>query len=78
MAYERQRDDDHTEHNYTLNTSLWRLGLSRHIELRVQTDVFLTHRSQSDNTCWGSLGVGTKMRLIDDGVLRIKPNKYDD
>ena len=64
-AYERDRTAEPAEHNYTLNTSLWRLGLSERIELRVQTDVFLTHRSQSDNTCWGSLGVGTKMRIFE-------------
>ena len=30
-AYERDRTAEPAEHNYTLNTSLWRLGLSERI-----------------------------------------------
>ncbi len=75
-AYERDRTAEPAEHNYTLNTSLWRLGLSSRIELRVQTDAYLTHFSNtSDFTfsksgrCWGNLGFGTKLRLIDEHGL---------
>ncbi|MCQ2208173.1 MAG: transporter [Paludibacteraceae bacterium] len=65
FGYERNNIDHAGEHTYTLNTSLFRFGLSENAELRLGVDA---QYSKANGESYGGLcplSVGTKVKLFD-------------
>ena len=65
IGYEKNRIEGEVERNFTLNTSLFRLGLTNHMEIRLQVDAQYTKIDEEKFGGFCPLVIGTKIKFFD-------------
>lgn len=65
VGYEKNRIEGEVERNFTLNTSLFRLGLTDNMELRLQVDAQYTKSDAEKFGGFCPLVLGTKVKFFD-------------